>query len=463
VPIFAKRILFIVAGVFAAAAIILLCINLYLQSSGVQQRIRDAAVKSLGSEVKIQSTVYTPWNGLVLRGISIPDPSDANLNFVEAAALRIRFAHVSLLRGRFAITECTLFEPKFLIRQLENGDWLMPLPAPEPEVPAAPKETSPAKMKGPSFRAELQRFRLRSGSIVFVNAKSRAIVALEKVNISGQIVSPSQVAGIFEIGKTDLFNSLKPRKIGGTYTWDGRVLEMPDIEGSLAGGKLFAKYRVESNGQPTFLLGLQLTGVLLRKLAEEAQVDPGKTDGSLRGSMNLTGDPRNSDSIAGEGHFELVAAKLKPVEFLVKLGELLQIDELQLLDLSDARVDLTIGNQRVHLENIIFKSDNLILFGKGPIRFNGKMNIDARLLFNLKLQNQLKGVLSQNLTDSEDPNYRELAFTVTGRIDNPKTDLLDKLIGVKVGQDIGGMLMNIFRSSVPRKPQDKQQEQTIEN
>jgi hypothetical protein len=38
---------------------------------------------------------------------------------------------------------------------------------------------------------------------------------------------------------------------------------------------------------------------------------------------------------------------------------------------------------------------------------------------------------------------------VTGRIDNPKTDPLDKLIGAKVGQDVGGMLVNILRSSVP--------------
>ena len=45
--------------------------------------------------------------------------------------------------------------------------------------------------------------------------------------------------------------------------------------------------------------------------------------------------------------------------------------------------------------------------------------------------------------------YRKIPFSVTGRIDNPKTDLLDKLIGANVGQDVGGMLVNILRSSVP--------------
>ena len=55
-------------------------------------------------------------------------------------------------------------------------------------------------------------------------------------------------------------------------------------------------------------------------------------------------------------------------------------------------------------------------------------------------QRQLRGVLGNNLVDSEDPEYRQIPFSVTGRIDKPKTDLLDKLIGAKVGHDVGGML-----------------------
>ena len=147
--------------------------------------------------------------------------------------------------------------------------------------------------------------------------------------------------------------------------------------------------------------------------------------------------------------------------FLIKLGELLKIDELQLLKLSDAKIDVTIRNERVQVDDIILKSDNPILRGSGPIRFNGKMNLGARLLVNLKLQHQLRGVLGEDLVDSEDPEYRQIPFSVTGRIDNPKTDLLDKLIWAKVGQDVGGMLVNILRSSVPQKSEDKKK--TSEN
>ena len=54
----------------------------------------------------------------------------------------------------------------------------------------------------------------------------------------------------------------------------------------------------------------------MRKLAEQAQLEPGKTEGILQGSVDLGGDPRESHSTTGAGHFELVSAKLKPMDFL---------------------------------------------------------------------------------------------------------------------------------------------------
>jgi hypothetical protein len=134
-----------------------------------------------------------------------------------------------------------------------------------------------------------------------------------------------------------------------------------------------------------------------------------------------------------------------------------------LLKLSDARIDATIQDERVHIDDMTLKSDNLILQGTGPVRFNGKINLDASLMVNRKLQQQLKGVLSKNFVESEDPEYRELPFTVTGRVDNPKTDLIDKLVGAKVGQDVGGMLMNILRSSASPKPDNKTEPATPGN
>lgn len=451
-PKFSKRFLIGVVIFIAAIALILLFINLYLQSGGVQQRIRDTAARALGTEITIRSTTYTPWGGLVLRGLSVPDSTAPHVNAIEAAALRIRFALPPLLQQRFVVTECAVFEPKLIVRQLEDGNWLIPLPRRAPEIETPSEVPAAPAAKGPSFKAELQHFRLGSGQISFINAKNQTVLLLEKSDINAEIAPDLTAKGTVSIGRMNIANLVKPGKVGGPFTWDGKTLDLPDIQGALAGGQLTGAYRVQSGEAPAFTLAARLNGILLKKLLAEAGVEPGKTDGQLNGSLDLSGDPRNTESLAGKGHFELAAATLKPIELISKLGELLQINELQLLQLSDARMDLTIGNDRLQVDQIFLKSENLILSGQGPVRFNGKIKFDAKLLINRKLQQQLSGLLGNNFVESEDPAYRQLPFTVSGKLDNPKTDLLDKLTGFNLGQDVGGLLQNLFRSAPQTKP-----------
>lgn len=450
-PKLAKRI-FVVAAAFAGViALVLLCINLYLQSGGVQQRIHTAAERALGTEIKIRNTSYTPWGGLSLRGISIPDPTAPERNIAEAQGLRVRFLLWPLLQQRFVVREGLLLEPTLIVRQSADGNWILPLPSRRPkdvEVPGAPAAPS---IKGPSFRGELERIRLAEGTIVFIDAKSRPVLSLEKVDVDARILEGRKAEGTFYVARMEVSSSLKPNKIGGPFTWDGKVLDLPAIKGMLAGGNLAGSYHIDTGNEPSYVLAASLDGVLLKKLFEDAHVEPGKTDGQLQGTLNLSGDPRHSDSVSGKGHFELVSARLRPMDFLVKLGELFQIDELQLLKLHDAKVDLTIGNERVTIDDLILKSENLIITGTGPIKFNGKLDIDARLLVNAKLQRQLKGLLGDNFVESENPDYRQVTFDVTGRVDNPQTNLLEKITGVKMGGGVPGILKNLFQSIPTQK------------
>ncbi len=114
----------------------------------------------------------------------------------------------------------------------------------------------------------------------------------------------------------------------------------------------------------------------LKKLFAEAHSEPGKTDGNLVGQLQLSGDPRSSEYHHGIGSFELLSAKLKPVDFLIKLGELLQIEELQLLQLKDAKMDITVKEEKVWIDNLTMQSRTWCLKATGPVRFNGKMDLE---------------------------------------------------------------------------------------
>jgi ribosomal 50S subunit-associated protein YjgA (DUF615 family) len=46
-----------------------------------------------------------------------------------------------------------------------------------------------------------------------------------------------------------------------------------------------------------------------------------------------------------------------------------------------------------------------------------------------------------------------MPFSITGTITRPKSDLLDKLVGVRLGDDVGGLLKNLLR--MPKKEKKK--------
>jgi hypothetical protein len=82
------------------------------------------------------------------------------------------------------------------------------------------------------------------------------------------------------------------------------------------------------------------------------------------------------------------------------------------------------------------------------------MKLQARLHLNERLRKDLGGLLGNNFKESERPGYQQMPFSITGTVSRPKTDLLDKLTGFRIGEDVGGLLKNLFRAQ-PQKPKDE--------
>lgn len=443
----AKRFLIVAGLVAGLLAVALLLVNIYLQSSSVQERIRSAGSRTLGVPVTVRSTIYTPWGGLALKGIAVPDPQSPNLNIAQAAALEVRFAWWPLLRREFVVTDITLSKPDFRLRKTKEGAWLI-LPVPMPEkLPAAPEVELPAvpAPARPGFRVHVERVRIRGGSAAVFDSGNRPVVILSDLGFDARRGKDGHAEGGFTVGTADLAGILKPKGLKGKFTWNGSVLDVSDLSGSLAGGKIDGKSRLDLGSQPQFSLTLSFDRAQLKKLAEEAGFASETAEGYARGQATLGGDPGSLSSLDGNGTIELIAAKMQPLDFIQKVGQVLKIDELQMLELDDARAEFRIRGDRVNFRGITLKSENLVLSGKGPIRFDGRINMTGALLVNEKIQRQLKGVLSNNFVASELPGYRQLPFSITGTLGSPKTDLLDKLIGVNIGQDMGGFFRNLFQ------------------
>src|SRR4051812_23556108 len=144
-----SRVLLITLGVLLGVALLILIgVNLYVQSRGTQARIQQELSQRLGATLRIQRISVTPWWGLKLTGITIPQSQPgASSDFLTAKAFRLRIRFSSLFGGHLVIKEISLVNPEVVWAQNAEGKWRLPT---MPPPPPAPKATAPATAMSPS-------------------------------------------------------------------------------------------------------------------------------------------------------------------------------------------------------------------------------------------------------------------------------------------------------------------------
>src|SRR5438270_5682285 len=111
-----RRLVVIALGALIALGVVLLLgVNLYVQSQGAQAKIQQGLSRRLGMPLKIRSMSVTPWGGLELSGITIPQTSsNGPRQFLEAQTFRLRVRFLSLFSRRLVIKEVSLIKPRIV-------------------------------------------------------------------------------------------------------------------------------------------------------------------------------------------------------------------------------------------------------------------------------------------------------------------------------------------------------------
>ena len=461
-----KRIAKIILGILAALVILMVValvgINLYLQSGDVQQRIRLATEQALGTPVTVKRTVYTPWSGLSLSGISLPDPTIPGADLIQAPQFSVQFQFWPLLGRRLVISTVSLSSPHLMLRQTPDKKWVL-IP---PRATKPPKE-KPATAGAPAIRpapftVELSNFYIYDASADIIDSKGARIAHVEGLSVEGRLTAGPRVDGSVWIEDIDIGDQLHPNRLRASFMYEDDLLSVTEMKCALAGGKLRATFTLAmpKKGTPAFQLKSEIDEVSIPTLIAEAHGNEAGTSGTLLGHLDLRGNPLDSDTLVGGGEVSLDAAQLRPFDTLQQIGTILRVDELQLLKLSEARMAFEIKDERFWVQNLTLKSENLIITGKGPIRFNGKMNLEGRFQINEKIQHELSMFIGDQFTPSPEAGYKEVAFTVTGRTSRPETNLLDKITGYHLGNSLGGFLKGLFRVPKPEAPKESPDQAT---
>jgi len=484
----AKPILIITGILFALFATAVLFLNIYLQSNGVQLKLRQAVAKVSGIEPVISQTYFTPWSGLTISGIRIPQTGDAKKNLLSVRSMKCRVGLGELLRGQVVLKDITFEHPSLLLVEGQSPLWpggaAMPFQRqdkkstlqsqpgtenqspPTTTTPAAqeaesPLQTAPAPAKDQVAKTAkpvlVENIRIVEGQAALYPVQGSGAIRLEGISVEGHVAPDGIARGTVRIKNAVLHESVRQKDITGRFEYTDGFLKITQLQAAWAEGTVKGELEIANAEAPFFMASLTAENITLQKLAEDAGFSAEGTGGLLFAKARLQGIPGRPESFTGEASANLAEARMQPIDPLRQLGELLRINELRMLELRNAQTALTIRDGKILVDKVEIETANLLMDASGEAFFDGSLDLDARFHVTRRLLQDSLGFMGSKFQDSEREGYAHMPFSITGTLSRPKSDLLDKLVGIRIGEDVGGFLKNLLR--MPKKEKKKKDNQ----
>lgn len=452
----------LLAILLACLAATFLGVNLYVQSQGTQARIQQELSQRLGMPLRIQRISVTPWGGLKLSGISIPQANPGiTPPFLEAHDFRLHVRSRTIIWRPLVIKEIALTKPTVVWPQNESGKWRLPmtLRSPEPLPPAAPKETpagpnlaapdeieaSPASAAPPSKKVvrksngtaapQVKRINLIDGSFHFLDHQNRNVALFDGVQFFSTMRDIVSIRGETRIAKIALRDRVFLSDLRSPVLYDPTELDLSGIVAHIAKGELQGSFVMQTQTENSpFTVHADFQGVQADQLIIEAGGPPGIVRGVLEGTFDATGN--TAEALAGQGMIALRDGHVQQFSVLAAVGQLLQIEELTQLDLQQAQAKFHLATGRFLIDELVLQSPNLQLGATGSVTFDGKLELDSTLTINEKIRGQLFRGIRENFVATAEPGRYALPFHVGGTVDRPRTDLMERAVGADL-KDLG--------------------------
>lgn len=449
------------AVVFGVATAAVLAFNLHLQSPGMQQQLREAAMRTIGLPLSIRSATYTPWGGIRLRGLVVPDMENQGVNFLEASEFQIVFRLFPLLRREFVVSRLSLNEAILTWRQAADGRWRVPrdpgeatargpsdavTPAPTP-TPAAPPAGVADAAHAP-FGVSVERIQVLRSRLLFENRDRWPLLDADGIAVKVDLSGRGDARGLAEVPEAVIAGLLVARNLGSNFTLENGLLALPDIHGEVAGGNLSGRGSIATReeGSP-YEWSLRLEGVKLGELRAAAKLGGTRFEGVLGAGLDLKGRNAPNRQVRGNARVEIGGGRIVPSPYIQDIGRILDIRELRGMDLREARADLRIDDDLIHLEPVWLRAEDIAIELRGTVTRTGKLDLKGNLLLSPGIAGNVASRTGRTFPVTSIPglpDYRAVAFKVGGTIQAPDSNLASQLLGGGIGGQIGEFFLNFL-------------------
>jgi len=444
----------------------------------------------------------TPWGGLELSGITIPQTvSVGPKDFLKARTFRLRVRFVSLFSRRLVIKEVSLVAPKVMWPQNAEGKWRLPNAQPAraetvstnraPAIPqaeagievaktttspvvanAGPAVTTPASVPSSpkatvkdeppgrepklAVAPEVRRVTVKDGDFTFLDQTGRLVASFTGVDFRTNIRSAQALRGDAKVTRVSLSDRFFLDQLRSPIRYEPDVLELSKISARVAEGEVNGYFAMQPETEDSpFTTSVKFHDVLADQLVENAGGAKGMVKGKLEGSFQASGKTSDPEALVGQGEISLRDGRVQQYRLLVLLGQILQIEELQELHLEQAEAKYHLRRGLITIDELVLRSPNIRLTSSGTVAFDGTLQLNSQLAINDRIRGQLFKAIRDNFHRIDDPGYSAIEFQVGGTIEKPSTNLVEQV----VGRDISSMLNSFFGG---KKDRPKKKKKSVE-
>jgi AsmA-like C-terminal region len=453
------------AAVFLVVFAAVVALNIHLQSTAMQQQLRQAAMDSVGLPLSVRSAIYTPWDGIRLRGLVMPDMENAGVNFLEASEFQILFRLMPLLRREFVVSDLRLKEAVLTWRQNANGQWRVPRqpeeavavpagtpvtvrPAATPEAKRPAVEIAGAVAPKPLVHVRVDGMQVRRSRILFENRDGWPLLDADGITANADLSPEGSARGEARVPEAVLAGLIVARELASDFTLEDGQLRLAGISGEIAGGQLSGRGEVatRTDGSP-YEWDFKLDGFRLSELRLPSSFGGTRLEGTLNATLAVQGRNAPQRQLRGKARVDLTGARMIPSEYLRGIGQALGIRELQNLEFKESYAELRLEDDFIHVAPLWLRADEFAVEMSGPVTRAGGLDLQARLILSPASAARIAAVTGRDFPEAGIagmPGFRAVAFRVTGTLEKPQSDLAARVLGGGIGGKIGEFFLNFL-------------------
>ena len=426
------KVLIIVLIVFCLAVISLfIWINSYIRSPRVVDSLRETAATHLKADIHFSTIKANILNGFSLHHVFVSksqnEPSEDVLGTkLEIDKLKVRYALLPFFLRTIKLNTVELLRPNLTIIQQDDGSWDMPNLDPSLKLISTPS----VQLFGQRFATALDHFKLRHGDLVARHRDNWTIIEIKGADIRGrfhQLPEDSRPLGTLHLDELNLANTLSLQYLRAPIHAEHGKMRLPEWRALSHGGTAKGNAILDFSAQPALYdVSLNLIDIDLSRMMTTFGGASSFLYGRLNLQMELKGNLQQISAALGTGTLEIHQANFSQLGGLQLLSRLLNLEELTNTTYEIVKGSFKIEEQKLTFYDIQAPNKNIQLTGSGYISFDNQINFEIRLAIAPELAEQIPDEFISNFKYRPD-GYRTILFTLSGDLQNPKTNLDEKL------------------------------------